>query len=144
MLTFVIAIAVGLFCALGYIWTRWHVALGEQKQLRALVFNYFDFAPTCNPVTGECWICESQWYPNECAPDCLALLMWQAIHEADEAASLWLDLLDDKEQAEEKLVAAIVRAENWEHIADRLAGESIAAKNLLAIADAKLRECKGE
>lgn len=72
----------------------------ELKQVRAVVYNYADFTPTCEK-DGTCFVCNEYLHGKNHADDCLAALFRRVIKDGDKAAVVWLEVLDAKEATEE-------------------------------------------
>jgi len=70
----------------------------ELKQLKELVYNFFDFTPHCDENV-KCFTCGEQWVPNECEDTCEKKLLSKAIKEGSSASIVWLELCDKLEAA---------------------------------------------
>ena len=70
----------------------------ELKRLKEVVYNYFDFTPSCDE-NNKCFACGEQWYPNECTSTCLATMLFTAIKEGKDTSIVWLELSDELDDA---------------------------------------------
>lgn len=88
----------------------------ELKQVRAVAYNYADFTPTCRE-DGKCFICDEYLHGESHADDCLATLFRRVVKDGDEASMVWLEMLDAKEQVQEKLVEVLATLKETQGLA---------------------------